>query len=74
MGLLPNEVMEATGKEGKKEDPGNCRPVNLTSVSEKVMEQLILDIISKHTEEKNVIRSSQHGFTNGESCLTNGLL
>ena len=35
------------------------------------MEQLILDVISKHVEEKKVIRSSQHGFTKGKSCLTN---
>jgi len=35
------------------------------------MEQLILEIIIKQLEEKKVIRSSQHGFTKGKSCLTN---
>ena len=34
------------------------------------MEHLFLDAISKQLEEK-VIRSSQHGFTKGKSCLTN---
>ncbi|GAB0179570.1 mitochondrial enolase superfamily member 1 [Grus japonensis] len=58
-------------KKGKKEDPGNYRPVSLTSIPEKVMEQLILKVISKHVEEKKVIRSGQHGFTKGKSCLTN---
>lgn len=42
----------------------------VTSVPGKVMEQLLLDIISKHGKEKKAI-SSQHGFTEGILCLTN---
>jgi len=34
------------------------------------MEQLMLEAIKKQVEEKKVIRSSQHGFTKGKSCLT----
>jgi len=57
-------------KKGKKEDPGNYRPVSLTSIPGKLIEQFILEIIIKQVEEKKVIRSSQHGFTKGKSCLT----
>ncbi|PKU40658.1 poly rna polymerase gld2 isoform x1 [Limosa lapponica baueri] len=58
-------------KKGVKEDPGNIRPVSLTSTHGKGMEQLILDVISKLVEEKKVIGSSQDGFTRGKSCLAN---
>jgi len=57
-------------KKGKKEDPGNYRPVSLTSILGKMMEELILDVISKQVEEKKAIRSSQHGFTKRKSCST----
>ena len=49
---------------------GNYRPVSLTSVPRKVIEQLVLDAISKHLEEKKAIRSSHYGFTRGKRCLT----
>lgn len=36
----------------------------------KSMEHLILEAISMHMNDKNMIRNSQHGFTKGKSCLT----
>lgn len=55
-------------KKGKKKDPGNYR--ELVSPGE-VIEELILETISRHMPDKNVIGSSQYGFVMGKSCLTN---
>jgi len=58
-------------KQGQKEDPGNYRPVNLTSVPGKILELLILNELTGHVKDKQGIRPSQPGFMKGMSCLTN---
>ncbi|KAF1503200.1 hypothetical protein FQV18_0001221, partial [Eudyptula minor novaehollandiae] len=70
---LANRLANVTPiyKKGRKEDPGNYRPVSLTSVPGKVMEQFILRALTRHVRDNQGIRPSQHGFMRGRSCLTN---
>ncbi|XP_066843722.1 NADH dehydrogenase [ubiquinone] 1 alpha subcomplex assembly factor 2 isoform X1 [Anser cygnoides] len=58
-------------KKGRRVDPGNYRPVSLTSVPGKLMEQIILSAITRHLQGNQAIRPSQHGFMKGRSCLMN---
>jgi len=56
-------------KKGKKESPGNYKSVSIISIPREVMEQLILEIISRHIKDNKIVR--MHGFTKAKSCLTN---
>ncbi|CAM4642329.1 unnamed protein product [Lepidochelys kempii] len=58
-------------KKGSRGDPGNYRPVSLTSVPGKLVETIIKNNIVRHIDEHNLLRKSQHGFNKGKSCLTN---
>ncbi|TRZ07504.1 hypothetical protein HGM15179_019602 [Zosterops borbonicus] len=65
------EKNNGTKLNGKKEDPGNYRPVSLTSVPGKIMEKIILGGTEKYLEDNAVIGQSQPGFMRGKSCLSN---
>ena len=66
----PISTSVSVSKKGCKEDAGNCRPVSLSSVPGKVMEQTVLGEIRRHVRDKRGIRPSQRGFTKGRSCST----
>jgi len=75
MGKVPDDWKRANVtpifKKGSKADPGNYRPVSLTSVCCKMLESLIKDEMMSHLEKNNLITASQHGFFPGRSCTTN---
>ncbi|GAB0199653.1 lysine-specific histone demethylase 1A [Grus japonensis] len=58
-------------KKGQKEDLGNYRPVSLTWVLAKAMEQIVLSAITQHVQDNQVIRPSQQRFMKGRSHFTN---
>ena len=58
-------------KKGPKGEPGNYRPVSLTSVPCRILESIIKDNLMEYLAENNLIRESQHGFITGKSCATN---
>jgi len=58
-------------KKGARSDPGNYRPVSLTSQCSKLMESLLRDEIVAHLERHQLVRPSQHGFRKKRSCVTN---
>ncbi|KAM7181807.1 uncharacterized protein RBU57_000458 [Macrochelys suwanniensis] len=58
-------------KKGSRGDPGNYRPVSLTSVPGKLVETIVKNKIVRHIEEHKLLGKSQHGFCKGKSCLTN---
>ncbi|CAM4308052.1 unnamed protein product [Lepidochelys kempii] len=58
-------------KEGKISDPGNYRPVSLTSVGCKVLENILKEKIVKDIEVSGNWDKMQHGFTKGRSCQNN---
>ena len=56
-------------KKGQKSNPGNYRPVSLTSVVCKCLETIIRAQILEHLVRNKYISVSQFGFRSGRSCI-----
>ena len=73
-GSLPSEwkTAEVTAifKKGTKTDPSNYRPVSLTCIVCKILEQFIRDAIVNHMTDFKLYSDCQHGFRSGRSCMT----
>ena len=61
-------------KKGSRDDPGNYRPVSLTSVPCKIIKAIIRDQLMSHLLSENLLSDAQHGFRPDRSCVTQLLL
>eukprot|EP00061_Rhincodon_typus_P003667 g20667.t1 len=58
-------------KKGNRDNPGNYRPVSLTSVVGKLLEKILRHRKYAYFLENGLVSEMQHGFVRGKSCLTN---
>ena len=77
-GVLPDDWKLADVvpiyKKGGKDEAQNYRPVSLTSVSCKILESILRDILMAHLQTENLLTDAQHGFRPGRSCASQLLL
>ena len=73
-GELPKDWTDANitpvFKKGDKHAAENYRPVSLTSVLSKVLEQLVCHHLHAHFEKNKILTDVNHGFRKGFSCET----
>ena len=73
-GIVPSDwkfaEVTAIFKKGNRTDPGNYRPVSLTSICCKILEQFVRDSIVDHMTDNNLYSECQHGFRKKRSCVT----
>ena len=49
-------------KKGSKKEPGNYRPVSLTSIPDRVLESIIKKQMVRYLEENDRLLNTQRGF------------
>lgn len=73
-GQLPQEWKRAivipVYKKGDKRQPGNYRPISLTSTLCKCLEKIVVWEMTPFLLDNNIIPTSQHGFVPGRSTFT----
>lgn len=61
--MQPGRKPVSLFKKGKKENPRPDRPISLTLIPGKEIEQITLETLPKNMKDKKMFRSSRHGFT-----------
>jgi retron-type reverse transcriptase len=57
-------------KKDERQDPGNYRPISITSPMSKILEKAFLTQLEKHLENNQLLSERQHGFQKGKSTVT----
>ena len=55
-------------KKGKRYNHANYRPISLTCILCKTLEQIVASSITKHLSKLNIFDELQHGFREKRSC------
>ena len=73
-GKLPNIWKDANVspvfKKGDKSEPSNYRPISLTCVLCKILENIVASSLSRHFTDLNIVYELQHRFRERGSCET----
>ena len=73
-GTVPDGWREANVapvfKKGEKYDAANYRPVSLTCICCKTLEDMIVSDMNKHLAFESILADCQHGFRSQRSCET----
>ena len=62
-------INRTEGNQGSRQHAENYRPISLLSLVSKVLERCVFNNIKDHLFE--LIKTCQHGFITGRSCVTN---
>jgi len=68
--ILKTQFITPVFKKGNRSDPGNYRPISLTSHIIKIFERILRQRLVTFLERNKILNQSQHGFRKGRSCLT----
>jgi hypothetical protein len=68
--ILKTQFITPVFKKGNRSDPGNYRPISLTSHIIKIFERILRQRLVTFLEGNKILNQSQHGFRKGRSCLT----
>ena len=61
--------VSAIHKKGKKNQAQNYRPISLTSIAGKILEQIIRDTVTEHMKDNDLLSDKQFGFIKGRSTV-----